>query len=303
MSSTERRVRQSNIFFPTRRFDKNMKGRHQRLADRRGRFWAAHVQRVSTRHWPTTRGRKPQGHPQGGDLGRTLLPSIPRLQHGSAGAMVQLNIFDKLVYEDAKRRQVHPRLATEWKFLDDLTLEMKLRKDVTFHDGGKFTAEDVLFTFQRGKANSISASTFAPLRPGQDGDRRSLHDQDQVQDPRMPPCSIPLTTGRRSIVSKAAVEKMGADAYARNPVGTGPYKLAELEIGFEISLVRNENYWGEKAMTRNVDLQDHPRGREPGHRARDRRCRRDLRRGRQRCQAGQEHEGCPYPRWAPRTDT
>jgi peptide/nickel transport system substrate-binding protein len=54
--------------------------------------------------------------------------------------MVQLQIFDKLVYEDAEG-VVHPRLATEWKFLDDLTLEMKLRRDVTFHDGGKFTAE------------------------------------------------------------------------------------------------------------------------------------------------------------------
>jgi peptide/nickel transport system substrate-binding protein len=164
--------------------------------------------------------------------------------------MVQLNIFDKLVYEDAEG-VVHPRLATEWKFLDDLTLEMKLRKDVLFHDGGKFTAEDVLFTFQRGKANSISASTFAPF----DLENTVIVDPYTIRIKFKTPYAAifnTLTTGRGSIVSKAAVEKMGADAYARNPVGTGPYKLASWKSGSEISLVRNEKYWGKPAITKNV---------------------------------------------------
>jgi peptide/nickel transport system substrate-binding protein len=164
--------------------------------------------------------------------------------------MVQLNIFDKLVYEDSTGA-VHPRLATSWKFLDDLTLEMKLRDDVYFHDGGKFTAEDVLFTFQRGKANSISASTFAPF----DTDKTVIVDPYTIRIKLKTPFAAifnTLTTGRGSIVSKAAVEKMGADAFARNPVGTGPYKLASWKTGTEIQLVRNENYWGEKAVTKNV---------------------------------------------------
>jgi peptide/nickel transport system substrate-binding protein len=164
--------------------------------------------------------------------------------------MVQLQIFDKLVYEDAQG-VVHPRLATEWKFLDDLTLEMKLRRDVTFHDGGKFTAEDVLFTFQRGKANSISASTFAPF----DLDKTVIVDPYTIRIKFKAPYAAifnTLTTGRGSIVSKAAVERMGADAYARSPVGTGPYKLASWRSGSEITFVRNEDYWGEKARTRNV---------------------------------------------------
>jgi peptide/nickel transport system substrate-binding protein len=174
----------------------------------------------------------------------------PQASNMVSNWMVQLNIFDKLVYEDDKG-VVHPRLATEWKFLDDLTLEMKLRKDVVFHDGGKFTAEDVLFTFKRGKANSISASTFAPF----DLDKTVAVDPYTIRIKFKTPYAAvfnTLTTGRGSIVSKAAVEKMGADAYARNPIGTGPYKLAAWKSGSQIVLVRNDAYWGQKALTKNV---------------------------------------------------
>jgi peptide/nickel transport system substrate-binding protein len=174
----------------------------------------------------------------------------PQASNFVSNWMVQLNIFDKLVYEDAEG-EVHPRLATEWKFLDDLTLEMKLRKDVAFHDGGKFTAEDVLFTIKRGKANSISASTFAAF----DADNSVIVDPYTIRLKFKTPYAAvfnTLTTGRGSIVSKAAVEKMGADAFARNPVGTGPYKLARWKSGTEIALVRNEAYWGDKAITKNV---------------------------------------------------
>ncbi|HOX30990.1 MAG TPA: ABC transporter substrate-binding protein [Spirochaetales bacterium] len=164
--------------------------------------------------------------------------------------MVQLNIFDKLVYEDSKG-VVHPRLATEWKFLDDLTLEMKLRKDVVFHDSGKFTAEDVLFTFSRGKANPVSASTFAPF----DLEKTVIVDPYTIRIKFKTPYAAvfnTLSTGRGAIVSKAAVERMGSDAFARSPVGSGPYKLERWKSGTEIALVRNDAYWGTKAITKNV---------------------------------------------------
>jgi peptide/nickel transport system substrate-binding protein len=174
----------------------------------------------------------------------------PQATNFASNWMVQLNIFDKLVYEDPEG-EVHPRLATSWKYLDDLTLEFKLRNDVTFHDGGKFTAEDVLFSIKRGKANPISASTFAAF----DAEHTVIVDPYTIRLKFSTPYAAvfnTLSSGRGSIVSKAAVEKMGADAFARNPVGSGPYKLASWKTGTEINLVRNENYWGQKAITKNV---------------------------------------------------
>jgi peptide/nickel transport system substrate-binding protein len=174
----------------------------------------------------------------------------PQASSFASNWLVQLNIFDKLVYEDVEG-EVHPRLATSWKYLDDLTLEFKLRNDVYFHDGGKFTAEDVLFSIKRGKANPISASTFAAF----DTDHSVIVDPYTIRLKFTKPYAAvfnTLSSGRGLIVSKAAVEKMGADAFARNPVGSGPYKLASWKTGTEINLVRNDKYWGEKAITKNV---------------------------------------------------
>ena len=174
----------------------------------------------------------------------------PQASNFASNWMVQLNIFDTLVFE-TQDGDVEPRLATEWKFMDDTTLEMKLRKDVVFHDGSKFTAEDVLFTLKRGKANPISASTFASF----DTDNTVIVDPYTIRLKLKAPYAAvfnTLSSGRGSIVCKAAVEKMGADAFARNPVGSGPYKLAKWLSGSEIDLVRNDNFWGTKAITKNV---------------------------------------------------
>jgi ABC-type transport system substrate-binding protein len=57
-------------------------------------------------------------------------------------AAVVLNIFEHLVDPD-KDGTLVPRLATGWRWLDDRTLEMTLRRGVTFHNGEVFDAEIV----------------------------------------------------------------------------------------------------------------------------------------------------------------
>jgi ABC-type transport system substrate-binding protein len=55
--------------------------------------------------------------------------------------------YDKLIKQDNKQN-LKPGLAISWKPIDDLTWEFKLRRDVKFHDGSPFTAEDVKFTLE-----------------------------------------------------------------------------------------------------------------------------------------------------------
>jgi ABC-type transport system substrate-binding protein len=57
-------------------------------------------------------------------------------------AFIAWNIFDHLVEID-KDGQLVPRLATSWQWLDDRTLEMTLRRGVTFHNGEVFDADIV----------------------------------------------------------------------------------------------------------------------------------------------------------------
>ncbi len=56
------------------------------------------------------------------------------------------------------------------------------------------------------------------------------------------------------VVPKHAVEAAGAAAFARSPVGSGPYKLAEWELNSRIVLDRNDAYWGPKPKLRRVTV-------------------------------------------------
>ncbi len=167
-------------------------------------------------------------------------------------SLVTRQIVEPLLYEDPLGSgKIEPRLATSWEYLDDLTLRFHLRKDVTFHDGGKFTAADVVFSFKRAKANPISASTLVYF----DLDNTKIVDDYTLDLKFTQPYAAIFNTlggGRCSIVEKAAVEKMGDAAYARAPIGTGPYKFVSWQTAAKITLVRNDNYWGTKALTKNV---------------------------------------------------
>ena len=65
---------------------------------------------------------------------------------------------DSLFSYDPNTGELGPKLATEWEWLDDecTKLHVKLRDDVTFHNGNKLTAEDVEFTLARVSSDTRS---------------------------------------------------------------------------------------------------------------------------------------------------
>ena len=68
------------------------------------------------------------------------------------------------------------------------------------------------------------------------------------------PALYVLSGGRTWIGDKETMEEVGAENYARNPVGTGAYVLSEWISGSSMLLTRNEKYWGEPAKTPNVRI-------------------------------------------------
>ncbi len=66
------------------------------------------------------------------------------------------------VYEPLVRRGVdlkpEPALATSWKQVSDDTWRFELRRGVKFHDGSDFTADDVVFSFERAKAGGVKTN-------------------------------------------------------------------------------------------------------------------------------------------------
>ena len=62
------------------------------------------------------------------------------------GVVMQRAVWDGLIYRDPVTNEYKGNLATSWEWIDDTTLELKLREGVKFHNGEDFTADDVVYT-------------------------------------------------------------------------------------------------------------------------------------------------------------
>lgn len=160
------------------------------------------------------------------------------------------DIFSKLVREDAKGNYL-PDLALSWENPDDLHWVFHLREDVLWHNGEKFTAEDVLYTFQVAKEQAACASHYATL----DIENTKVVDEHTISVAFTKPFASfleLLATQRGTIISKKACEEMGLDQYARAPIGTGPYKFVSWVSGTSMTLERFDDYFNSPAKTKNL---------------------------------------------------
>ncbi|TNE59687.1 MAG: ABC transporter substrate-binding protein, partial [Sphingomonadales bacterium] len=62
------------------------------------------------------------------------------------GVVMQRAIWDGLIYRDPITNEYKGNLAESWTWVDDTTLEFKLRQGITFHNGEPFNADDVVYT-------------------------------------------------------------------------------------------------------------------------------------------------------------
>ena len=74
-------------------------------------------------------------------------------------------LYDKLIWTDGNYKSTVPFLAESWKFLDQKTVIMKLRKGVQFHDGSPFNAESVKYQMDWIKDPASGAWTRAWIEP------------------------------------------------------------------------------------------------------------------------------------------
>lgn len=176
----------------------------------------------------------------------------PQESNRATNWAVQRQMYNHLVHE-LPDGTVEPELATEWEFLDDLTLRMKLRDDVYFHNGVQFTAEDVLFMLEKAQATSVSASTFEAF----DVPNTKIIDDFTIEIKFTHPYAAVFNTfssGRGGVVSKKYFDEVGAAEAAIKPVGTGPYKFVSWESGTELKFEANEDYWDKDNLAKTKNL-------------------------------------------------
>ncbi|MEG2174128.1 MAG: ABC transporter substrate-binding protein [Oscillospiraceae bacterium] len=137
-----------------------------------------------------------------------------------------------------------PWLAKSWEFVDDTTVIFKLRDDVTFHDGSKFTAEDARYSLALGAESSFSKTLFGSIDSVQTKALDMYTLELKLQSPYASLLEA-LSSFRGAMLCKASREAMGAEAYGRAPVGTGPMKFSRWIAGDRIEMDAYSGYWGE----------------------------------------------------------
>ncbi|MFH1380530.1 MAG: ABC transporter substrate-binding protein, partial [bacterium] len=155
-------------------------------------------------------------------------------------------IYETLLETDNQTLGSKPLLAERWTISKDgMQFTFYLRKNVYWQDGVKFTAEDVLYSY-----NQI-------MNPKVDAARLRNYYRDVKMCEKLDDYTIRFTYKEpyfRALIMLGAIQiipkhlfddgtEFNSHRLSRAPIGTGPYKFLEWKTGREIVLVRDEKYW------------------------------------------------------------
>lgn len=127
--------------------------------------------------------------------------------------------------------------ATEWTF--------KLRKDVTWHDGSPFTADDVVYSMNRHLGEDSTSVIKSVMESVKEWKKAGSHEVKAVMN--TPNADLPIVCG----IFQTKIVKNGTKGEG---IGTGPYTLESFEPGVKSVHKRNENYWRDGANLDAVEI-------------------------------------------------
>ncbi|RWD37175.1 MAG: ABC transporter substrate-binding protein [Mesorhizobium sp.] len=152
------------------------------------------------------------------------------------------NVYDVLIRVDKGGAKLEPGLAESWTVSEDgLTYTLKIR-DAKFSDGSPLTAQDAAFSLLRIRDDpgSLWSDSYKVIDKAEATDDRTL--VVKLKTPSAPFLSTLAMPGA-SVLSKAGMEALGAEAYAENPIASGAFTLKEWRRGDRVILEKNPNFW------------------------------------------------------------
>lgn len=128
-------------------------------------------------------------------------------------------------------------LATDYDISSDFkTYTVTIRDDVNFTDGNKLTAKDVAFSYNKAKELGEGADLSSMNEAKADGNKVvfTLNKSDSTFINKLTDVGIVPEAGYNE------------DSYGQNPIGSGPYKLAQWDKGQQFILEKNPDYYGKE---------------------------------------------------------
>ncbi|MDH5293749.1 MAG: ABC transporter substrate-binding protein, partial [Acidimicrobiia bacterium] len=207
-----------------------------------------------------------------------------QVEAGEYGEAVILQVYDRLVEFGPDGPDLMPGLATEVPSTDNglisadgLTYTFPLREGVSFHDGSPFTADDVVFSWDRAMTMSLPEGT-ADLLNDNVASMQAVDDftfEVTLQAPNAAFLNSIVTASVAAVVSQEVVEANGGvvegtpnEFMATNPIGTGPFKFVEWNRNENLIFEKNDDYFGQvPALDLRIEIGPDPDVRVLGLRA------------------------------------
>lgn len=156
-------------------------------------------------------------------------------------SIIFMQIHDALVTYDEELNIV-PMLATAWEVTNEgRTYTFHLRDGVSFHNGEPFRAEDVVYAFTAGADPAYQSQWLGRFQ--QIEDIHAVDDLTVELTLQAPNAAFIDQITYFGIPSSKAHRELGGDAYAIDPVGTGPFEFVSWRRNDELVLKRNDSYW------------------------------------------------------------
>lgn len=176
------------------------------------------------------------------------------------GSLIGMAIYDGLLERNPHTGEFRPNLATDWKWIDDKTLEFKLREGVKFHNGEEFDADDVVYTINYVTDPSNGVKTIGVVAWMESAEKIDKYTV-RIHAKEPFPVALEYLAGPVVMYPNEYYAKVGPEGMGKAPVGTGPYKVEAVDVGKRFVLKRNDDYFDGpkgKASIENVVIRTVP---------------------------------------------
>jgi peptide/nickel transport system substrate-binding protein len=158
------------------------------------------------------------------------------------GVVLSHHIWSFIATRNEKTGEYEPELATGWKWINNKTLEVDLRKDVKFHNGDMLTAEDVVFTLNWvvKPENKVIVQQNINWIEGADklGDYKV-----RIRTKAPFPAALEYLSGAVPIYPAKYYAQVGPKGMSDKPVGSGPYRVTEVVAGKLVKMEKFNDYF------------------------------------------------------------
>ncbi len=149
-------------------------------------------------------------------------------------------LYNSLVWVNDEGKIV-PALAERWEVSEDGTeYTFYLRRDVVFHNGEPFTADAVVFSWERGSRPEMQWSDrWQRAKSVEKIDDYTVKVTTEAPDPLL----LRVMAQQWAMVPPKYIAEVGEEGFAEHPIGTGPFMFEEWVKGDRIVYKANPNYW------------------------------------------------------------